>query len=441
MIRSLLRSLLVLLLTGISLNSATLYCGPSSAGSGTGADFTNRMALPNTTGFTRGNVYVVIEGSYGSKTLQTATSGTTTITIRLANAAQDSGVAGYSSTLHDGQATFGTITVKTRYWIVDGIRRTESNSWTAPTGYGFRADQIRASSIDGDDADFSQFRYIDLGSTYNESPSAGTIDNYGESVYLVFNQSDITFTRCALHNGTPTLVQGAGAQNLTFEHCDFGPGWGKEAIRGGNGSITSGWTIRYNRFYDSTQTNPNDGSSGITAEIGMWGWDSGTATGIEIYGNWFSNSKSGGRNAVIVVGGDGGSWSGGGADGTVVYNNTFAGIDEGAVFSVVDLNGSSTVARNNLFYDCVDTDISASTVSDNDVTGADPFQNYSTLDLRLSGATNPGFSLSSPYNSDPLGNTRGGDGTWDRGAFEFQAGGGGAAIQTLNVTNLTITGP
>ena len=37
-------------------------------------------------------------------------------------------------------------------------------------------------------------------------------------------------------------------------------------------------------------------------------------------------------------------------------------------------------------------------------------------------ATCVGLTLASPYAQDLEGNTRGGDGTWDRGAYEFTAG-------------------
>jgi hypothetical protein len=52
-------------------------------------------------------------------------------------------------------------------------------------------------------------------------------------------------------------------------------------------------------------------------------------------------------------------------------------------------------------------------------TGGSPFTNYAGKDFRLSGATNAGQNLGSPYNIDLLGDTRGSDGTWDRGAYEF----------------------
>ena len=66
----------------------THYCSPS--GGGSGADFDNLMTLPDTTGFTRGDTYVLVDGSYGAKTLSKGDSGTTLITIRKAST-DDSG--------------------------------------------------------------------------------------------------------------------------------------------------------------------------------------------------------------------------------------------------------------------------------------------------------------------------------------------------------------
>lgn len=51
------------------------------------------------------------------------------------------------------------------------------------------------------------------------------------------------------------------------------------------------------------------------------------------------------------------------------------------------------------------------------------FTNYAGGDFTLSTATASGLTLSSPYNLDPLGNIRGADGVFDRGAFEFVSGG------------------
>ena len=51
------------------------------------------------------------------------------------------------------------------------------------------------------------------------------------------------------------------------------------------------------------------------------------------------------------------------------------------------------------------------------------FTAYSTHDYTLSSGTEAGNTLGSPYNTDMNGNTRGDDGTFDRGAFEFDSEG------------------
>jgi hypothetical protein len=50
----------------------------------------------------------------------------------------------------------------------------------------------------------------------------------------------------------------------------------------------------------------------------------------------------------------------------------------------------------------------------------DPFLDAAGLDFRLGAPTDPGRSLDAVYARDPDGKTRGGDGSWDRGAFEYE---------------------
>jgi hypothetical protein len=52
-------------------------------------------------------------------------------------------------------------------------------------------------------------------------------------------------------------------------------------------------------------------------------------------------------------------------------------------------------------------------------TGACPFADPENADFSLAFATNAGATLSATFGSDVNGNTRGEDGIWDRGAFEF----------------------
>lgn len=388
-----------------------LYVRDGATGAANGANWTDAYDdLP--AALTRGTTYCVADGAYISYALNDAVSGTTVIQIVKATTTDHGTETGWVSTYGDGQASFGTLTCATQYWRIDGQTRTDGAGWTAPTGYGFRADGIAADSLDGDNCSNSSFRYIDIGPAYTETYVSG----WGVPVRLVYTQTDITFAYCALHNGVATLFQGAGADNITWEYCDIGPGWGKEALRGGNGSISSGWITRYNRFWNASQTDPDDPTSGITAEIGIWDF-TGTCNGHEIYGNWFFSDKTGARNAVVLVGGDGAGWVGDGCDGTVFYNNTIASVPEASVFPMVDLNGSSTIARNTLFYDVVDADVSATTTSDNTEVMSDPFVTYASVNLHLSAQTVAGFTLGSPYNTDRDGVTRG-QGVWDLGAYE-----------------------
>ena len=126
----------------------------------------------------------------------------------------------------------------------------------------------------------------------------------------------------------------------------------------------------------------------------------------------------------VLVGGDNSGWLGGWADGTIVYNNTFVGFPESPTTGEhILLNGASTVARNNLAYDVNGTfSDNGDTSSDNIEAGSNPFTDYAGDDWTLSGATAVGTTLSSPYDVDRKGTTRGADGNWDLGAYEFVSG-------------------
>ena len=289
------RKLLVAcLLISATAQAATLYCGPSSTGAGTGSNFSNLLQLPNATGFTRGNTYIIIEGSYGSRTLSSATSGSTTITIRKASAA-DSAVTGYASSLHDAAATFADLYVKTGYWIVDGVTRTETTRLEAPAGYGIRVTgTIYVNSLNGDDADFSQFSYLDVGGEW--STGSGSIASYANAaIYFVYDQANITFTRCVFHNSghNGALAMMHGSSDIIFDHCDFYQGWGKATIAtpnvGQNRHI-----IRYCRFWNSSQRDPSPDvqGAGLTCELGTYSysgtdnWESNLWLYLLLNGNW-----------------------------------------------------------------------------------------------------------------------------------------------------------
>ena len=409
----------------------TYYCGPSGTGSGTGSDLNNRLAFPTANGGSRGNEYVYIEGSYGGVVFSPANSGTTTVIWRKLSSS-DSGVAGYLSTLHDDVAAFGGINITRQYLVWQGGARTESTGWSSPVGrYQTSATECNANSNNSDDADFSTISDVYFGPAYNESPSAGTIATYGRTLYFVYNQQYVTFTRCHIFGWVFANYVNESI-GFTFEYCDFGPGWGKEAIGAVDANLDS-LTVRYCRFWNASQTDPNDGTSGLTAEIGGFG-NGTTYNNNKVYGCWFYNINADGRNACIAFGGLSKTGTG---NNNEVYNNTFVGFPEVSAYAEISMTGSGNIARNNLFYNTAASNVSANVVSDNDTASTDPFVDYAGLNLRLSGPTGAGTTLSSPYNIDPDGVLRTVDASWDVGAFEFDSGGGG---DTTGPT-VTITSP
>jgi hypothetical protein len=433
-------ALLLLALCSIG-QAATLYVRQGAGGSNDGSDWNNAFTAMPTLG--AGNVYYVADGSY-TASLTCSVAG---VTINKATIASHGTSTGWLDSYGDGQATFGTITVQGAVGgtgcsglTIDGKTRNESD-WSAGSAYGFKATDI--SSID----DFGSVycahgltvRYVNLGAVTGTS-SAGSegIDNVLKGSGFRANCANWLVQRTFLHNITHfCLFCANGFDGVTVEYSRFQDAWGKEAIRG-QIAFKNG-VIRWNQFHNACGFASPDG---CTAEIALWDGSAGNWDNNEIYGNTFYRSN-GDENSggTIVVGGNGTSWAGSPASNTLIYSNTIAGIDGGGSGGNILVNGGSgNVCRNNLWWDTISASVTCSTTSNNVDAGADPFVSYATGNLRLSAATAAGFTLSSPYNADMDGATRGSDGTFDVGAFEFVAGGGSAPNAPSNLRLLDVGG-
>jgi hypothetical protein len=429
----LIRFALILLLS-IPAMGATLYCSP--AGGGSGADFNNLATLPNTTGFVRGNVYKVIEGSYGSKTFSTANSSTTTITIQAVTSA-DSAVAGYASSLHDTQPTFGSIILGSDYWIIDGVTRNESN-WSDGAAYGMRITTIEASTsiTAGICAANIVLKYLNLGGPEGSSYT-GTEDEFCVKI-AGFDELGLNWTMQKLY--AHNIAHAAqfhlnGLDGGILEDSWISNGWGKEAVRGQ--IALKNFVIRRN-FFRNASMNSGVPGEGSTAEIAIWDGSANQFDNVEIYRNVFlrtnSEENSGG---TIVVGGNGTSWAGSPASNVLIYNNTIAGVEGGASGGNILVNGTGTV-RNNLWYDAVGTPSATPNTSNNSEEASDPFVSYAGGNLRLS-AEKAGFELGDPYNIDLDGNVDD-DGTFSRGAYAFETGGGDVTAPTVSSATIPVGG-
>ena len=189
------------------------------------------------------------------------------------------------------------------------------------------------------------------------------------AIYAATSITNWTISRCYVHNCLGTSIQFAGGGNHLVEYSYFGPAFGKEAIRGQNSLYST--IIRYNIFRDTCQPVLGEG---VTAEIGIWDGD-GSFDDNAIYGNVFTNKMTTGtRNLVILVGGAEGEDNG--AHNTKIYNNSFIGIREAAAYPMIGLYGNNTEAKNNLFYNCVDTDNNADVTANNLAIGSNVFSGW-----------------------------------------------------------------
>lgn len=387
-----------------------------------GSDWNNSMPWPAS--FTRGLTYYIADGNYGSPTLSTPTSGTQPITIKKATAADHGTETGWVATDGDGVATFGTITVATQYWIINGATRTETTVMEAPAGYGIRCTSLAGNDafVDGDTASNSQFSYMDIGGTWSTTIDCSAPNSALRFVYV---HHHLTFTRCIFHNagvGNGAMCMMHGTADITFDHCDFYIGWGKATVATPNVGQQR-HTTKFCRFWNAAQvdTCPGAEGAGITTELGTYSHTS-TTDGHLVYGCVFYGTASGGRNAVVWYGNNFDPLT---ATNCKAFNNTFVGFPESPVFAHIYLLGSGNEARNNLFWDVAGAmEVTANAASNNVDATVNPFVagGYpTTLDFRISStsqARNAGTDVGAPYNVDPLGTTRTA-GSWDAGAYEY----------------------
>lgn len=415
---------------------ANKHVRSAATGTGSGDDWTNAYtALP--AALSRDNIYYIGVGSYAGYIFDDAEDGTKVIQIKKATIADHGSATGWDDA-YAAQADFnGTFRFDRDYYTIAGAYRNEDD-WKSVSAYGIKCSGIRASTSDSTVGHHIIVQDVSLLRSYSLTYSAGL----PERVYcggFTETITNWTISRCMMANSVGTIVQWAGVSDMVLEDCYLGASWGKEAIRG-QGSC-SNVTIRNNTFVDSTQLDPDDPTSGITAEIGLWDY-SVAQSGVRIYGNTFTNQFSGGRNSCVVVGGNGTSWVGSGSNGTLCYNNTFAGIADSSVFTMILLNGDSTEAKNNLFYDCATSNVSADVVATNVVAALDPFVDFAALDLNITDsgeAYEAGTNLGAGgWTPDRNGTARGVDGTWSVGAMEFNGSSSTINAATFNFTTLTI---
>lgn len=407
---------------------ANRYVREAAAGANNGTDWTNAYTdIPAT--LTRGDTYYFADGSYASAgyDFDDAESGTTRITLRKATVADHGTSTGWSDAYGDGQAAFNAPLVWYRgYYTMTGVTRNESD-WFDSTAYGFvvnhnGAEKNLVTGRGASRSDSIELYYIYVSAKVGGFPGTtvgrNAIDSStGDTYVLTGHIYSKLFVNGACNVWFLQDTDGAIVEYCASTNADGNAQNHGEVV---NLYYCDRTIVRYNIFKDEYLV------GGSTAIVALT-----FSTGHRIYGNLFYRFKSGDGS----IGFDGST-----ATDTLVYNNTIADPDAaGGGSSAIRLGASgSCFAYNNLFINCESSLVFSGVTHDyNGFTGTNAFTesnaqinlttslftNYAGDNFHLASATNSGTTLSSPYNTDMDGVTRGGDGAWDRGALEYVGGG------------------
>ncbi|MFA5795543.1 MAG: Ig-like domain-containing protein, partial [Candidatus Brocadiia bacterium] len=438
--------------------TATLFYVRSGAtGNGSGLDWTN--ACTDFTGscavssLVRGGTYYVGSGTYASRTFNKATSGTLVITIKgatIADHGTDTGwVSTYSVSAADGgsqaQFTFtGTnaVTIGSSYWVFDGAVGSGGTS----TNYGFLMKQPSSCS-----ADPQYYLAVNGTNTTNVTVKHIAVVSCGPSFDVQQNGITVGCGSCYVTNSTfaNSYISGGGKSwqvtnmaNSIIENSYSENQWSSSAHHGEtisvnqchsseSGGCSSAFTQGQGTINDTFRNNIIKNCRGTACIAALDPLTASSMPGWKIYGNVFVDVNTG--NGVIGTGTSATHY----IKDAKVYQNTFINSGGKIFFPCGSACGDATgnEFKNNVLYDSSSV-LSGGTIdySNNSYfnptdtpppqtgiqTGTgDPFVNSAGGNYHLVAATNPGISLSAPYNIDFDGITRGADGVWDRGAYEF----------------------
>jgi hypothetical protein len=480
------RILFALFFTAATCHAACHTVSPSGSGAATGADWNNTMAnLPGT--LTRGDTYYLADGvGYSASAFGTA-SGSTLIVVKKALASGDYGQAcgvsaGFNGpTQGSGSATFsGSPALNlagAAYILIDGQGRTtlnsgygivlDSSSCTNTTcytlGLGFNGG-AKASNIT---VQFTEFK--------QSNPGGSTNFNQDYGVYAYNNDNgtpaggqlhDILLQNNYHHNSACDFIFTRGATNVTVQYSYFYNNNGGSACHGQlwEDNNSSNVTFRHN------QANDIRGTSVFVVLCDICSGATIPTTGFHMYSNVVTDSVGGAgwtANGSMACLGPSISCSDMTFNNNTVANLQNTGAGAGANVAGVTVNSAtaSPSCENNLFYNinanvtisvgsCSTEDYNSAIFSGSlpgvftgahdviDTANTNHFTSCTssgnapadcTLTSDAGADYGSGVSLASPYNLSCTGIlcsggasvTRGSDGTWERGWFEFVLGGGG----------------
>lgn len=377
----------------------------------------------------RGDVYYVAYGSYPTYTINTSSapiSGTSKIRILKATEDDHGTDNGWQAEYAKSPATFDELKIlDTKYIEINGQTGGGPFSWKS--GFGFYIYADPGTGINLTNASNIEIRHFDIKGHGDDA------DKYtNDCINISGTSSNVTVSYAYLHDAGRTLIFNR-ASNSIFEYIYFGH---FESVSAQHAEALSMWKVLYD-------PDPNVQVLNTTFRYNVISHMEGTGglivagNGLYVYGNLFmqhpqfSDGETG--NGMIST------WTKYSLINVKIYNNVFVNVQKSIGFPNTSSSGNEV--KNNIFYNSststfenvsqfdhnlyINSNVQVTPDSSSKIVNnsPDPFVDWKNGDVRLSSsnfvAINQGTNAGTAYNRDPAGSTRGEDGYWDIGAYEY----------------------
>ncbi|MBZ5641962.1 MAG: hypothetical protein LAO19_04320 [Acidobacteriia bacterium] len=451
--------MMVFALAATNVFAANHYIRAGATGANNGTDWTNAWTSLSSANWTRGDVYYIAAGSYSGLTLSAGTSGNTVIEIRGAvGGSGDHGTTTGWSDSFQGQAVLGGTTIATSFWKLNGQAvpgctyptdnpschlikinhpGTSDGSGALVLGNGSQVTNITMDYIDVQGSNVHQDGTHDegiycipgpcnqtyIGHSHVHNTGCDTLsfnDNLGDTI-------TVEYSWISYNNFGPTTANHCQGIQSTFGTMilrynmwqDMQSSAAISLAAGGNGAPIVDWEIYGNVFYWDAAWNAqvqgdgrvgyDDGIVGIFDETqgccktGLLKIYNNTIVGLNLSGSQNCNGQAYTINSNEFVS-------------ATIYNNIWANFGPNCNAGQA---GAGTYDYNAYYQISNKTnDNGAHSYS----SSTNPFVNPTAgtvAGFMLTADTQAGLQLSSPYNVDLFGVTRGASGTLDRGALQL----------------------
>lgn len=443
-----------LFLFSFSACAANFYVRPSSAGSANGTDWSNAWSMTGLNSgwgsVAAGDTVWIAGGTYTTQMLPTA-NGTAANPIRIyrprTTDAVPTAATGWSSGF-DAQIILAPVNLEGIYYGTADQGHNMIFDGRITDGWKIVKDNGAAGTYPGciqydDNANSTNVIYanMDLVGPFDvTTPVLSGINNYHSCISLTPHTTPLgirwmTFTNVSVHGGV-TLVNvlggwgttNLGGQYITFDHCRFYNNMASQSEYHANmfelrdmGNIT--W--RYCEFYQW-----------LVEGIMPYGIQAGP---LYIYGCWFHDPDNSEEVSRVIEPFE--------TTQVFFYNNVFENCNSVGIYSSAGGGAWAvgSLSRNNIYWNSGDGGLGppnpnyefwgplGSIAGANSIASAsDPFVSVATGNYHILATVsaayprNKGVTLTDigthTFSRDADGNTRGADGTWDIGAYEYDSG-------------------